>query len=108
MQTEMKHHLEEHGVIFRTFGSCTSVSCGQKDLRLSVFREGCGMLPLFLQGLLGPNPVFSMGVGQGTSWMSHQLIAGSLLMAVAASTRIKDASIIVAQSRELGFEPAIF
>ena len=41
-----------------------------------------------LRGLLGSNPVFySMGVGQGTSWMSRQLIAGPLLMAVAVSTR---------------------
>ena len=47
--------------------------------------ESRGMLPLFLRGLLGPNPVYSMGVGQGTPWMSRQLIAGPLLMAVAAS-----------------------
>ena len=38
-----------------------------------------------LQGLLGPNPVHTMGIGQGTSWMSCQLIAGPLLMAVAAT-----------------------
>ena len=41
--------------------------------------------PEGLRGLLGPKPVYSMGVGQGTSWMSRQLIAGPLLMAVAAS-----------------------
>ena len=39
-----------------------------------------------LRGLLGPNPVFSMGVGQGSPWMSRQLVEDPL-MAVAASTR---------------------
>ena len=50
--------------------------------------EGCGMLPFSpkgLQGLLGPNPVHTMGIGQGTPWMSCQLIAGPSLMAVAAT-----------------------
>ena len=37
--------------------------------------------PKGLGGLLGPNPVHSMGEGQGTPWMSRQLIAGPLLMA---------------------------
>ena len=32
-----------------------------------------------LRGLLGPNPVHTMGIGQGTPWMSCQLIAGPLL-----------------------------
>ena len=41
--------------------------------------------PKGLRGLLGPDPVYSMGKGQGTPWMSHQLIAGLLLMAVMAS-----------------------
>ena len=42
------------------------------------------MLPRFLggRGLLGPNPVNSEG--QGTPWMSRQLIAGLLLMVEAA------------------------
>ena len=50
-----------------------------------------GMLPLlspFFKGswpLLGPNQVNTMGVGQGTPWMSRQLIAGPLLMAEAAT-----------------------
>ena len=41
-------------------------------------REGRGMLPFppkGLRGLLGPNPVHTMGIGQGTSWMSYQPIA---------------------------------
>ena len=53
-----------------------------------VVREGRRMLPLppkGLRGLLGPNPVHTMGIGQGTPWMSCQLIAGPLLMAVAAT-----------------------
>ena len=46
------------------------------------------MLPLFPPkelggGLLGPNPVYSRG--EGTPWMSCQLIAGPLLMAAAAT-----------------------
>ena len=46
---------------------------------------GCAFYPPEgLQGLLGPNPVLLMGEGQGTPWMSRQLIAGPLLMAVAA------------------------
>ena len=51
------------------------------------FREGHGdvLSPLFQGGgLLGPNPV-TVGEGQGTPWMSRQLIAGPLLMAVAAT-----------------------
>ena len=47
---------------------------------------GRGMLPFpprGLWGLLGPNPVHTMGIGQGTPWMSCQLIAGPLLMASA-------------------------
>ena len=39
--------------------------------------------PKGLRGLLGPNPVHTMGIGQGTPWMSCQLIAGPLLMASA-------------------------
>ena len=39
--------------------------------------------PKGLRGLLGPNPVYSMGEGQGTPWMSRQLIAGPLLMPAA-------------------------
>ena len=41
-------------------------------------------IPPFSGGLLGPNPV-TVGEGQGTPWMSRQLIAGPLLMAVAAT-----------------------
>ena len=40
--------------------------------------------PEGLWGLLGPNPVVPMDKGQGTPWMSRQLIAGPLLMTVAA------------------------
>ena len=43
-----------------------------------LIREGRGMLPFPLEGLrglLGPNPVHTMGIGQGTPWMSCQLIA---------------------------------
>ena len=71
--------------------------------------RGCG-------AYWGQIQFFSMGVGQGTSWMSRQLIAGPLLMAVAASTRCQlwgsvSCSWIlrhVAQSRpgEPGFEPS--
>ena len=55
-----------------------------------LIREGRRMLLLFfppkgLWGLLGPNPVHLMGVGQGTPWMSHELTTGPLLMAVAAT-----------------------
>ena len=38
-----------------------------------------------LRGLLGPNPVYSMGEGQATPWISHLLIAGPLMMAVATT-----------------------
>ena len=43
------------------------------------------MLPFPPKGLLGPNPVHTMGIGQGSPWMSFQLIAGPLLMSVAAT-----------------------
>ena len=49
------------------------------------------MLPLLYHlfqggaGVTGAKSSDSMGVGQGTPWMSRQLIAGPLLMAVAAT-----------------------
>ena len=49
----------------------------------SVKVAGCCRVfhPKGLRGLLGPNPDFySMGVGQGTSWMIRQLIIGPLLV----------------------------
>ena len=86
---------------------------------LSVRVAGCcGIFsPKGLRSLLGPNPVYSMGAGQGSPWMSCQLIAGPLLMAVAAtqgangtsgaflgfSILLKDTS-----TREPGFEPVNF
>ena len=51
-----------------------------------LIREGRGILPFppkGLRGLLGS--VHTMDIGQGTPWMSCQLIAGPLLMAVAAT-----------------------
>ena len=50
------------------------------------FREGRRdvLSPPFSGGLMGPNPV-TVGEGQGTPWMSRQLIAGPLLMAEAAT-----------------------
>ena len=57
--------------------------------KFSVFffpRGSRGVAAFFpLRGCGGQIQFFSMGVGQGTSWMSRQLIAGPLLMAVAAS-----------------------
>ena len=52
------------------------------SFRLSVRVAGCCRFPPEgLWGLLGPNPVHTIGIGQGTPWMSCQLIAGPLLMA---------------------------
>ena len=90
-----------------------------------LLREGCGMLPLFMQGLLGLNPVLVMGEGQGTPWMSRHSIAGHLMMAVAApqgattctsgailgfSILLKDTSACssVPPQGSRGFEPATF
>ena len=49
--------------------------------------------PEGLRGLLGPNPVVLMGEGQGTSWMSQQLIAGPLLMTVAAPQGVSNSGV---------------
>ena len=58
------------------------------SFRLSVRVARCCCL---LRGLLGPNPVHTMGIGQGTPWMSCQLIAGPLLTA-SATFGLKDTS----------------
>ena len=87
----------------------------------SVRVAGCCCF-LFPWGVAGPNPVLLMGEGQGTPWMSRQLIAGPLLMAVAApqganctsgailgfSILLKDtlACSSVPLQRSQGFEPA--
>ena len=55
----------------------SALSWGLRDVAAFYPPEG-------LRGLLEPNPVLLMGEGQGTPWMSCQLIAGPLLMAVAA------------------------
>ena len=60
---------------FRHFFLNSAVVLRFVSFSFPLFREGRGMLPLFC-GLLGPNPVLLMGEGQGTPWMSRQLIAG--------------------------------
>ena len=64
-------------VFIRSFVFFSAFPWGLRDVVAFYPPEG-------LQGLLGPNPVVLMGEGQGTPWMSHQLIAGPWLMAVAA------------------------
>ena len=75
--------------LYKSGFACVNLSMFRFVFRFVVFpliREGHGMLPFppgGLGGLLGPNPVHTMGIGQGTPWMSCQLITGPLLMASA-------------------------
>ena len=86
-----------------------------------LIREGCGdvtALSLLFQGVAGvtgANPSYLSGRRQGTPWTSHQLIAGPLLMAEAAtqgaictSGAILGFSIFSSAPGEPGFEPATF
>ena len=62
-----------------------------RSVFFSLFHQGCGgvtaLSPLFQGGcgVTWAESSYPMGEGQGTTWMSRQLIAGPLLMAEAAT-----------------------
>ena len=88
-------HVDEgyRSLIFlKTFHLSLCTLCGKALKKLMKTCEMGGrnavrsvVFSLIREGLLGPNPVHSVGVGQGTPWTGRQLNAGPLLMAVAAT-----------------------
>ena len=83
LQLVLSLHVTDQYMISTTFNICFVLF----SFSFFFFVFGRGWCYLFQggAGVTGAKSSDSMGVGQGTPWMSRQLIAGPLLIAVAAT-----------------------